>query len=197
MEGGLVERVPLLGMGTGSSRRSGTAFGTFPIALNLYSVSMNQTSEVKPIPDGYHTLTPYLFIQGAAAAIEFYKKAFNATEIMRMPGPDGKIGHAEIRIGNSAIMLADENLQMGARSPKTIGGSPMLLHLYVSDVDAQFAQAIAAGAIVTRPIANQFYGDRSGGLEDPFGFAWHLATHIENVPPQEMMRRAAELGKKK
>src|ERR1044071_2014752 len=135
---------------------------------------MNPTSEVKPIPDGYHTLTPYLFIQGAAAAIEFYKKAFNATEIMRMPGPDGKIGHAEIRIGNSAIMLADETLQMGARSPKTIGGSPMLLHLYVSDVDGQFAQAIAAGAIVTRPIANQFYGDRSGGLEDPFGFAWHL-----------------------
>src|SRR5262249_35648304 len=116
--------------------------------------------KVKPIPDGYHTLTPYLFIRGAAEAIDFYKKAFNATEIMRMPGPGGRIGHAEIKVGDSVIMLADENLEMNARSPKTVGGSPMLLHLYVPDVDAMFAQAVAAGAKVTRPIANQFYGDR-------------------------------------
>jgi PhnB protein len=151
------------------------------------------SSSVKPIPDGYHTLTPYLFIQGAAAAIEFYKNAFNATEIMRMPGPDGKIGHAEIRIGDSPIMLADENIQMGARSPKTVGGAPMLLHLYVPDVDALFAQAVAAGAKITRPIANQFYGDRSGGLEDPFGFSWYLATHIEDVSPDELKRRTAAM----
>ncbi len=158
---------------------------------------MDPASKVQPIPEGYHTLTPYLFIQGAAAAIEFYKKAFNATEIMRMPGPDGKIGHAEIRIGNSRIMLADENLQMNSRSPKTIGGSPMLLHLYVPDVDAQFAQAVAAGAKITRPLADQFYGDRSGGLEDPYGFMWYLATHVEDVSPEEMKRRAAELAHKK
>src|SRR5262252_6444432 len=103
-------------------------------------------SQVKPIPEGYHTLTPYLFIRGAAEAIDFYKKAFNATEIMRMPGPDGRIGHAEIKIGDSAIMLSDENPQMNARSPKMIGGTPMLLHLYVPDVDSLFAQAVAAGA---------------------------------------------------
>jgi len=154
-------------------------------------------SKVKPVPEGYHTLAPYLFIQGAAAAIEFYKKAFDAVELMRMAGPDGKIGHAEIRIGDSVIMLADENLQIGARSPKTIGGTPILLALYVADVDAMFAQAVAAGAKVTRPVSNQFYGDRAGGLEDPFGFAWHLATHIEDVPMDEMKRRAAEHAKQK
>ena len=157
---------------------------------------MNPSSKVQPIPEGYHTVTPYLFIQGAAAAIEFYKKAFGAIEIMRMPGPDGKIGHAEIRVGDSKIMLADENPNMGARSPKSIGGCPFLLHLYVPDVDSLFAQAVAAGARVTRPIANQFYGDRSGGVDDPFGFAWYLSTHIEDVPPDEMARRAAEFGKK-
>ena len=154
------------------------------------------TKPVKPIPDGYHTFTPYLFIQGAAAAIEFYQKAFGATERVRMAGPDGKIGHAEIQIGDSIIMLSEENEKMGARSPKTLGGAPLLLHLYVPDVDSLFAQAVAAGAKVTRPIANQFYGDRSGGLEDPFGFGWYLATHIEDVPPDEMERRAAEAMKK-
>ena len=151
---------------------------------------------VKPIPDGYHTFTPYLFIQDAAAAIEFYKKAFGATERGRMAGPDGKIGHAEIQIGDSVIMISEENLRMGARSPKTLGGSPVLLHLYVPDVDARFAQAVAAGAKVTRPVANQFYGDRAGGLEDPFGFAWYLATHVEDVPPNEMGKRAEEAMKK-
>jgi PhnB protein len=154
------------------------------------------SNPVKPIPDGYHTFTPYLFIKDAAAAIEFYKKAFGATERGRMSAPDGKIGHAEIQIGNSVIMISEENEKMGARGPKTLGGSPVLLHLYVPDVDALFAQAVAAGAKVTRPIANQFYGDRAGGLEDPYGFAWYLATHIEDVPPDELGRRAAEAMKK-
>lgn len=151
---------------------------------------------VKAIPDGYHTFTPYLFIQGAAAAIEFYKKAFGATERVRVAAPDGKIGHAEIEIGDSVIMLSEENDKMGARGPQTLGGSPVLLHLYVPDVDSQFAQAIAAGAKVVKPLANQFYGDRSGGLEDPFGYQWYLATHIEDVPPDEMQRRAEEAMKK-
>ena len=144
---------------------------------------------MKPIPDGYHTLTPYLFIRGAAQAIEFYKKAFGAVELFRMPGPDGRIGHAEIKIGDSPIMLADEHPEMGARGPQSVGGCPMLLHLYVPNVDALFAQAVAAGATVKRPLENQFYGDRSGGLEDPFGFTWHLATHIEDVSPEEIKRR--------
>lgn len=151
---------------------------------------------VKPIPDGYHTFTPYLFIRDAAAAIEFYKKAFGATERVRVAAPDGKIGHAEIEIGDSVIMLSEENDKMGARGPQTLGGSPVLLHLYVPDVDSQFAQAIAAGAKVVKPLANQFYGDRSGGLEDPFGYQWYLATHIEDVPPDEMQRRAEEAMKK-
>jgi PhnB protein len=150
---------------------------------------------MKPIPDGYHTLTPYLFIRGAADAIEFYKKAFGAIELFRMPRPDGRVGHAEIKIGDSPIMLADEHAEMGARSPQTVGGCPMLLHLYVPDVDALFAQAVAAGATVKRPIENQFYGDRSGGLEDPFGFTWYLATHIEDVSPEEMKRRLESAGK--
>jgi PhnB protein len=152
-------------------------------------------SEVKPIPEGYHSLTPYLFIRGAAEAIDFYKKAFNAIELFRLPGPQGKIGHAEIKIGDSAIMLADENPQTHARSPKTVGGCPFLLHLYVKDVDALFAQAIAAGAKITSPIENKFYGDRSGGLEDPFGFSWYLATHVEDVSSEEMQRRLAALPK--
>jgi PhnB protein len=156
---------------------------------------MPAPSSVKPIPEGYHTLTPYLIIQGAAQAIDFYKRAFGAVEMLRMPGPDGKIGHAEIRIAESVIMLADEHPEMGARSPKTLGGSPILLHLYVPDVDRVFAQAIAAGGKVTRPVANQFYGDRSGGLEDPFGFTWFVATHVEDVPPDELKRRAEAMGK--
>ena len=145
---------------------------------------------VKPIPDGYHTLTPYLIVKGAAEAIEFYKKAFGASELFRMAGPDGKVGHAEIKIGDSPIMLADEHPEMGARGPQTIGGSPVSLLLYVDDVDALFNQAVAAGATVNRPIKDQFYGDRSGALEDPFGHLWHIATHKEDVPPEEMRKRA-------
>jgi PhnB protein len=147
---------------------------------------------VKPIPDGYHSVTPYLILDDAARALEFYKKALGAVELMRMPAPGGKIGHAEIRIGNSPIMLADESPEMGARSLRTIGGSPISLMVYVEDVDARVAQAVAAGAKLTRPIANQFYGDRTGGIEDPFGYHWYIATHVEDVAPDELEKRAAK-----
>ena len=149
------------------------------------------TSAVKPIPDGYHTVTPYLIIKGAAGAIEFYKKAFGATELFRMTQPDGRVGHAEIKIGNSPIMLADEFPEMGARSPQSLGGSPVSILLYVEDVDALAGQAIAAGAKVTRPVKDQFYGDRSGSFEDPFGHHWHIATHKEDVSAEELEKRAA------
>ena len=154
------------------------------------------TSKVKPIPEGYHTATPYLIIKGAADAIEFYKKAFGATELMRMPGPDGKIGHAEIKIGDSPIMLADEAPEMNARSPQSFGGSPISILLYVEDVDAVFNRAVAAGAKVERPVTDQFYGDRIGGLTDPFGHAWYISTHREDVSPEEMKKRAAAAGHK-
>ena len=148
----------------------------------------------KPIPEGYHTATPYLYIRGAANAIDFYKKAFGAVELFRMGRPDGKIGHAEIKIGDSPIMLADENAEMGATSPQTIGGTPFSIMIYVEDVDSVFNQAISAGAEQIRPVADQFYGDRTGGLKDPFGFQWWVATHIEDVPPEEMEKRAKAAG---
>ena len=144
----------------------------------------------KAVPDGYHTATPYLIIKGAAAALDFYKKAFGATELFRMASPDGKIGHAEIRIGDSQIMLADEVPGMGYVSPQTLGGSPVSLMLYVPDVDQLFQQAIAAGGTAQRPVQDQFYGDRSGTLKDPFGHVWTISTHIEDIPPDEMRRRA-------
>ena len=143
----------------------------------------------RPIPDGYPTATPYLIVQGAARAIDFYVRAFRAKETMRFPGPDGRIGHAEIRVGTSPIMLADEFPEMGAKSPKTLGGTPVNLCLYVEDVDALFAQAVDAGAKQLRPVKDQFYGDRSGTLEDPFGHVWTIATHVEDVPPEELQRR--------
>ncbi|GDY09659.1 MAG: VOC family protein [Planctomycetota bacterium] len=148
---------------------------------------------VKPIPDGYHTATPYLIIKGAAEAIEFYKRAFDATELVRMPGPDGAVMHAEIKIGDSPMMLADEFPEMGALSPKTIGGTPIVLMLYLEKVDEVFARAIAAGAKELRPVQNQFYGDRSGTLEDPFGHKWTIATHIEDLTPEEMEQRMAAM----
>lgn len=148
----------------------------------------------KPIPDGYHTATPYLILSDAARAIDFYKSAFSATEIMRFAMPGGKLGHAEIRIGDSAIMLADEFPEMGARSPLTIGGSPVSILLYVENADALTEQAIAAGATVIRPIQDQFYGDRSSTLTDPFGHQWTIATHIEDVSIEEMQRRMASMG---
>src|ERR1700730_17918222 len=146
---------------------------------------------VKPIPDGYHSVTPYLIIKGAADAIEFYKKAFGATELFRMPQPDGRIGHAEIKIGDSAIMLADEFPEMKYLSPQTLGGSSVSLLLYVEDVDSVFNQAIAVGGREERPIEDKFYGDRGGSLVDPFGHTWHIATHKEDVSPEEMEKRAA------
>ncbi|MBL0313122.1 MAG: VOC family protein [Holophagaceae bacterium] len=147
-------------------------------------------NNVKPIPEGYHSVTPYLIVHGAANALDFYKRAFGAVELFRMEAPEGRIGHAEIRIGDSHIMLADEHPEMGAKSPETLGGSPVSLMLYVQDVDQVFAQAVEAGAGVERPLADQFYGDRTGGLKDPFGHVWFVATHIEDVPPEELDRRA-------
>jgi len=144
---------------------------------------------VKPIPDGYHSVTPYLYIKGAAEAIEFYKKAFNAVELLRMPGPDGKIGHAEIRIGNSPIMLTDEHPQMGAVGPKTLGGTSSSLMIYVEDVDAIFPQTVAAGATVVRHVQDQFYGDRSGTITDPFGHVWTISTHKEDLTPEQIAAR--------
>ena len=146
---------------------------------------------VKPIPDEYPRVTPYLIVDGATAAIDFYSSVLGATERVRMPDPNGRIGHAELNIGDSVVMLADEQPAMGIRGPTTIGGSPVTLHVYVEDADAAFERAIAAGATELRPIENQFYGDRSGQFEDPFGHRWNVATHVEDVPPDEMAKRAA------
>jgi PhnB protein len=146
---------------------------------------------VSPIPASYHAITPYLCVKGATRALEFYQKAFGAREIMRMPGPEGTIGHAEMQIGDSRIMLADEFPHMNFRSPQSIGGTPIALHLYVEAVDKVFDRAIAAGAKVLRPVSDQFYGDRTGTVEDPFGHVWHVATHTEDVPMDELKRRAA------
>jgi PhnB protein len=147
---------------------------------------------VKPIPENYHSVTPYLIVKGAAKAIDYYKKVFGATEIMRMPGPNGTVGHAEIKIGDSIIMLADEH-QGNFRSPEGLGGSPVSLMVYVEDVDKTFKQAISSGAKETRPVQDQFYGDRSGNLVDPFGHVWTVATHKEDVSEAEMQRRMSAL----
>ena len=144
---------------------------------------------VKPIPDGYHSVTPYLYVRGAAEAIAFYEKAFGAVEVMRLAMPGGVIGHAEIRIGNSVVMLSDEMPEWGNKSPQTLGGTSTGLMVYVPDVDALFAQAIAAGASVHKPLADQFYGDRSGSVLDPYGHNWTIATHTEDVPHEEMAAR--------
>ena len=150
-------------------------------------------ADVKPIPDGYPRVTPYLAVDGANEAIEFYTNVFGAKERMRMPGPDGKLGHAELEFGDSVVMLADEFPDMGNLSPKTIGGSPVTLSLYVDDVDAVFDAALEAGATSVRPIENQFYGDRMGQFEDPFGHRWSVATHVEDVAPDEMEKRMSEM----
>ena len=143
----------------------------------------------KPIPEGYRSITPYLCIKGAADAIEFYRKAFGATEVMRMAQPDGRVGHAELQIGDSRVMLADEFPDMGFRGPHSFGGSPV--HLYVEDVDAVVNRSVAAGAKVVRPVQDQFYGDRSGTIADPYGHVWHVATHTEDLSMDELRRRAA------
>jgi PhnB protein len=153
-------------------------------------------TEVKPIPDGYHAVTPYLFIKGAARAIEFYRKAFGAVERMRLEMPGGVIGHAELMIGDSVIMLADEFPSMQALSPQSVGGTPVMIHLYVTDVDATFKQAITGGATVIHPLEDKFYGDRSGSIADPFGHHWAIATRKENLSPEEIEKRAMAMAKK-
>jgi PhnB protein len=147
---------------------------------------------VKPIPEGYHSVTPYLAVKGAAKAIDFYKQAFGATELFRMQSPDGNIGHAEIKIGDCIIMIADEYPDMKWLSPTSIGGSGTLLMIYTDDCDAMFNRAVGAGGKETRPLADQFYGDRSGTIEDPFGHKWTIATHKEDLSPDEIDKRAKE-----
>jgi PhnB protein len=155
-------------------------------------------STVKAIPAGHRTVTPYLTIKSAAKALEFYKKAFGATETYKLMMPDGRLGHAEIRLGDSMIMLSDEFPEYGGKAPETLGGSPVSIHLYVEDVDAFFKRALAAGARERKPVMDQFYGDRSGQLEDPFGHLWWVATHKEDIAPEEMQKRVRAMfaGKK-
>jgi PhnB protein len=150
------------------------------------------SARVKSVPDGYHTITPYLIVNGAAAAIAFYTRAFGATEVMRMPAPDGRIGHAELQLGDCRVMLADEHPQMDCRGPQSIGGTPVFLHMYVDDVDAVVKQAVAAGARVVRPVQDQFYGDRMGTVADPYGHVWHVSTHKEDLSMDELRARAAK-----
>jgi len=151
-------------------------------------------ANVKPIPDGYHSVTPYLIVANAAGAIDFYKRIFGATVAVRMDGPGGRVAHAELRIGDSLIMLADEHPEVGARSPQTVGGSPVSFLLYVEQVDAVTQRAADAGAKILRPPKDQFYGDRSATLTDPFGHQWIIATHVEDVSPEELKKRAAAAG---
>ena len=146
----------------------------------------------KAIPDGYRTATPYLIVKGAADAIEFYKRAFGATEILRMADPQGRVGHAEIKIGDSLVMMADEHPEMGFVSPQSLGGCPVLFMINIPDVDAMAARAVAAGGRLTRPVENQFYGNRTGEITDPFGYRWYLSTHVEDVSEEEIARRHAE-----
>jgi PhnB protein len=149
---------------------------------------------VKPIPEGYPQVTPYLVVDGAGAAIEFYGKVFGTRERMRLPGPDGTIGHAELQLGDSLIMVADEAPQLGIHGPRTVGGTPVTISVYVEDVDGVFERAVQAGATALRPVEDHFYGDRSGQFEDPFGHRWSIATHVADVSPEEMGRRAADLA---
>jgi len=147
-------------------------------------------ADVKPVPEGYSVVTPYLCVDGAAEAIDFYVSVLGARERMRMAAPGGKVGHAELELGNGLIMLSDEWPDMDVRGPKAYGGSAVTLHVYVEDVDAAVERAVAAGATIRQPVEDRFYGDRSGGIVDPFGHIWNLATHIEDVPPDELARRA-------
>src|SRR5687768_8632998 len=166
---------------------------TFPASRSkVPSISSEEPPMVQPIPDGYPSLSPYISVDGAAAAIDFYTKVLGAKERMRMPGPDGKIGHAELQIGDSVLMLADQWEEGGFLAPQAVGRTSVTLSLYVEDVDSVFERALAAGAKSVRPVENQFYGDRSGQFEDPFGHRWSIATHVEDVPPDEMEKRAAE-----
>jgi PhnB protein len=157
------------------------------VAFNEYREEAQVT--VKPIPDGYSSVTPYLIVSGAARALDYYKMAFGASELMRFDGPGGKIAHAEMQIGDSRVMLADESPEMGHKSPQSLGGSGTGLMLYVDDVDQTFERAVTGGGTVMKPVENQFYGDRSGSLTDPFGHVWTIATHVEEVAPEETQRR--------
>jgi len=156
----------------------------------------SKAKKVPPIPKGYHAVTAYLSVQNAAQALDYYKRAFGAKELVRMPMPDGKVGHAEIQVGDSHVMLADEMPNMGFLSPQSRGGTTVQLHLYVRDVDTTIEQAVAAGGKLTRPIEDKFYGDRAGTIEDPYGHVWYIATHKEDVPPKEMKRRMDEMARK-
>jgi len=147
---------------------------------------------VNPIPEGYPRVTPYLIVDDGAAAIDFYISVLGATERMRMAGPEGRVGHAELNVGDSVIMLADEHPEMNAVGPKTVGGTPVSIHVYVEDSDGAFERAIEAGAKSLAPVEDKFYGDRSGSFEDPFGHHWNVATHVEDVPEEEMAKRAEE-----
>jgi PhnB protein len=149
---------------------------------------------VRPIPDGYHTATPYLICNGAADAIEFYKRALGAVEVMRMPMPGGKLGHAEIKIGDSHIMLADESPENGIHSPQHFGGTPVSVLLYVEQVDTVFNQAVSAGAKAVRPPQDMFYGDRTSWIIDPFGHSWYIHTHVKDVSPEEMRKAMQHAG---
>ena len=152
-------------------------------------------NNVNYVPEGRNSVTPYLIVKGAAQAIDYYKKVFGATELMRMDAPDGKVGHAELRIGDSVIMLADENVAMGNRSAESIGASPVSLYVYLPDVDKTFEKAVSGGAKILKPVEDQFYGDRSGFLRDPFGHLWGLATHKEDVSAQEIEKRMKQMMK--
>jgi PhnB protein len=154
------------------------------------------SQSVNPIPEGMHTVTPHLICARAGDAIDFYKKAFGATETSRMPGPGGKLMHASIRIGDSAVMLVDEMPEWGSLGPKALKGSPVVIHLYVDDVDAFTARAVAAGAKVTMPVADMFWGDRYGQLEDPFGHRWSVATHVRDVSPADMQQAMQKMSQK-
>jgi len=156
-----------------------------------------KAKKVQPIPQGYHAVTAYLSVQNGAQALDYYKRAFGAKELVRMPMPDGKVGHAEVKIGDSHVMLADEMPSMGFLGPRSRGGTTVQLHLYVTDVDATVQKAVAAGGKLTRPVEDKFYGDRAGTVEDPFGHVWYIATHKEELSPSEIRKRAEEEMKKR
>ena len=149
------------------------------------------SATVKAVPDGYHSITPYLSVAGATRAIEFYKEAFGAIEVMRLARPDGRVGHAELQLCDSRVMLADEFPEMDFRAPHSVGGTPVHMHMYVGDVDAVVGRAVAAGAKLVRPVQDQFYGDRTGTVADPFGHIWHVATHKEDLSLEQLRERAA------
>jgi PhnB protein len=159
--------------------------------MNTTDTAAAVADTVKPIPDNYPQVVPYLCVEGADAAIEFYRTVFGATERMRMAEPDGRIGHAELQIGTAVVMLSDEFPDLGVLAPKSVGGTPVTMNLYVEDVDDVFGRAIGAGATVLSAVENQFYGDRNGRFQDPFGHRWSVATHVEDVSPEDMTRRAA------